>query len=194
MVHAIKLTIYTEDSTCYTSRTYTVAPILPPNIQINIDKRTLCVSDDDPTVSENSTITDLTERVRERRWEFADTSYGNRTTITRNFTEFENPFMLIVTGLNGCIDTLYDTIYFFHDPEVTFSNDTIVCNGHEAHVTASTPVSGCSFAWFRHNNQAGETPIYEGNTLYVRPTQEHTRYYLRITANSGCVLFYSVYI
>ena len=189
--HAVKLTMYTEDSSCYTSQTYVVYPILPPDIHINIDKRTLCVGEN-PNVSEDATITDLTADVDQRRWVFADTTYGNVATVVRHFTEFENSFMLIVTGRNGCVDTLYDTIYFFHDPEVTFSNDTVICNGHEAHVTASTPVSGCSFAWFRHKDQPGETPICEGNTLFVRPTQNRTRYYLRVTAQAGCVAWDSV--
>ena len=183
--HAVKLTMYTEDSTCYTSRTFIVNPILPPDIHIDIDKRTLCVG-------EQATITDLTEQVATRTWEFADTTIVGRTSITRDFEDFANPFMLIVTGLNGCIDTLYDTIYFFHDPEITFSSDTIICNGHEAHVQASTPVQGCTFAWFRHKDQPGETPICEGNTLYVRPTQQNSRYYLRITAAAGCVAWDSV--
>ena len=189
--HAVKLTIYTQDSACYTTRTYIAHPILPPDIHIDIDKRTLCVGES-PEVSEDATITDLTTHVAERRWVFADTSYGNRTSVTRHFTEFENPFMLIVTGVNGCVDTLFDTVYFFHDPEITFSNDTIVCNGHESHVVASTPVSGCTFTWFRHKNQAGETPICEGNTLRVRPTQARTRYYVRITASAGCIAWDSV--
>lgn len=189
--HCVKLTIYTADTACYTTRYYLFQPTLPPDIQIEIDKRTLCVGDN-PSISEEATITDHTQFAQERRWEFADTTFGNRTSITRTFTEFENPFMLIVTGTNGCIDTLYDTIYFFHDPEVTFSNDTIICNGHESHVVASTPVAGCQFAWFRHKNQQGETPICEGNTLLVRPTQPRTRYYLRITANAGCVAWDSV--
>ena len=191
LAHAVKLTVYTMDTTCYTSDTYLAYPTLPPDIRINIDKRTLCVGET-ANVSEDVTITDLTTGVAERRWEFADTTFGNRAVITRNFTEFENPFMLIVTGTDGCIDTLYDTIYFFHDPEIIFSNDTIICNGHESHVTASTVVSGCSFAWFRHKDQEGETPICEGNTLYVRPTQPRTRYYLRVTANAGCVAWDSV--
>lgn len=193
--HAVKLTMYTEDSTCNTSRTYIVRPTLPPDIHIDIDKRTLCIGETSE-VSEDATITDLTQNVRSRRWVFQDTTYGNVTSVTRHFTEFENPFMLIVTSNNEneCVDTLYDTIYFFHDPEITFSDDTIVCNGHEAHVTASTPVSGCQFAWFRHKNQPGETPICEGNTLYVRPTQARSRYYLRITANVGCVAWDSVEI
>lgn len=189
--HAVRLTIYTMDSTCNTSRTYIAYPILPPDIHIDISKRTLC-SGDVPGVSEEVAITDLTQQVANRSWVFSDTTYGNLQTITRHFTEFENPFMLIVTGTDDCVDTLYDTIYYFHDPDVTFSEDTIICNGHEAHVVASVPVSGCTFAWFRHKDQAGETPICEGNTLYVRPTQPHTRYYLRITSSAGCVAWDSV--
>ena len=52
--HAVKLTMYTEDSSCYTSQTYVVYPILPPDIHINIDKRTLCVGEN-PNVSEDAT-------------------------------------------------------------------------------------------------------------------------------------------
>ncbi len=201
-VHAIVLTVYTEDTTCYTSRTYKAIPVVPPDIKIDINKRILCVGD-------SAIIRDTTKSVASRKWVFADTvisdsmpgcNLTNTASITRTFEEFENPFMLICSkkteyndSIYECFDTLYDTIYFFNDPEVTYSNDTIVCNGHEAHVTASTPVSGCSFAWFRHNNQAGETPICEGNTLYVRPTQERSRYYLKITVDSaGCVAWDSV--
>ena len=185
--HAVKLTVRTADSTCYTSKIFRVAATLPPDVKIDIDKRTLCVG-------EYSTITDITdpEVVQSRRWVFADTVINNVRSITRDFDEFENPFMLIITGVNGCIDTLYDTIYFFHDPEITYSEDTIICNGHESHVVASTPVAGCRFAWFRHKDLPGETPINEGNTLYVRPTQPRTRYYLRITANAGCVAWDSI--
>ena len=189
--HAVKLSVYTADTTCYTSRTYLFRPILPPDIHINIEKRTLCASDN-PEISEYTSITDVTSDVASRRWEFADSIIVGPATINRNFREFENPFMLIVTGQNGCIDTLYDTIYFFHDPDITFSEDTIICNGHEAHVRASSPVSGCEYAWFRHKDQPGETPICEGNTLYVRPTQPRSRYYLRITANAGCVAWDSI--
>ena len=193
-IHAVTLTMYTEDTTCYTSKTYLVTPTFPPDIHIDIDKRTLCVG-------EQATITDLTEHIKDRMWVFSDTIISSRQSgnnmqntrvITRSFEEFANPFMLICTGENDCVDTLYDTIYFFHDPEITFSNDTIICNGHEAHVTASTPVAGCTFAWFRHKNQPGENPICEGNTLYVRPTQERTRYYLKIIAAAGCEAWDSV--
>ncbi len=208
-IHAIDLTVYTEDSNCNTRRTYYVKPVLRPDIKIDINKRVLCVGD-------TAVIRDSTENVASRKWVFADTvisdsmpgfNLANTTTITRTFEDFENPFMLIcskrtvyddrVNDYNDsvyiCYDTLYDTIYFFHDPEITYSDDTIICNGHESHVVASTPVSGCSFAWFRHLNQAGETPICEGNTLYVRPSQQHARYYLKITVDSaGCVAWDSV--
>lgn len=200
--HAIVLTVYTEDSSCYTSRTYKAIPVMPPDIKVDINKRILCVG-------EEAIIRDTTHNVASRKWVFADTiisdsmpgyNLTNTATITRTFEEFENPFMLIDTketeyndSIYRCSDTLYDTIYFFRDPEITYSNDTIICNGHEAHVTASTPVTGCSFAWYRHKDQPGETPINEGATLYVRPTQERTRYYLKITVDSaGCVAWDSV--
>ena len=183
--HAVRLTVYTLDSTCNTSKTFLVKPTLPPDIHIDIDKRTLCVG-------EESTITDLTENVQSRLWVFEDTVIRNLPAITRSFENFANPFMLIVTGINDCVDTLYDTIYFFHDPEISYSNDTIICNGHETHVVASTPVEGCTFSWFRNKNNPNETPICEGNTLLVRPTQPRTRYYLKIVASAGCVAWDSV--
>ena len=201
-IHAVKLCVYTEDSSCYTCRTYNVTPVLPPDIGIEVDKHILCEG-------EEATIRDTTSNVASRKWVFADTiisdsmpgfNLTNTTTITRSFEEFENPFMLICSkktryndSIYECFDTLFDTIYYFHDPEITYSNDTIICNGHESHVVATTAVTGCSFAWYRHKNQPGETPICEGNTLYVRPTQEHSRYYLKITVDSaGCVAWDSV--
>ena len=194
--HAVKLTMYTEDSTCYTAKVFLVNPIMPPDNRITIDKRTLCVG-------EAATITDVTENIVSRRWEFEhDTidsrapgnSMTNTRMITKSFTEFENPFMLITSNEVGCIDTLYDTIYFFHDPEIHYSNDTIICNGHESHVRATTPVPNCTFSWYRHKDQPGEQPICEGNTLYVRPTQPRTKYYLKIVAQAGCVAWDSVYL
>lgn len=192
--HAVKLTMYTTDSTCYTSRTYQVAAVMPPHNVIDIDKRTLCVGD-------QATITDLTENIANRRWEFEDDTIDSRSqgnslsstrTVIRGFDQFANPFRLITFAESGCSDTLYDTIYFFNDPEINFSIDTIICNGHETHVTASTPVAGCTFSWFRHLDEPGESPICEGPTLFVRPTQSHTRYYLKIVASAGCVVWDSI--
>ena len=190
--HAIRLTMYTEDSACYTSKVFRVQVSRPAENKISIDKRTLCIGD-------VATITDQTEGIVSRQWVFEDTIIDSRAAgmtetrmIVRDFPNFENPFMLITTTNAGCLDTLYDTIYFFSNPEVYFSNDTVICNGHESHVKISTPVEGCTFDWFRHNNQPGENPICSGNTLYVRPTQPHTKYYVRITAPSGCTAWDSV--
>ena len=189
--YAIRLTMFTDDSSCNTSKVFVQEVNLPPDGKLSIDKRTLCVGD-------MATITDLTTGNTSRRWEFADTTYDsqvmgmdNTRIIVRNFTEFENPFMLIVANNAGCIDTVYDTIYFFHDPEVNFSSDTIVCNGHESHVTASTPVEGCTFAWYKHKNRSGESPISVGPTLHVRPTQK-TTYYVKLTSPAGCEAWDSV--
>lgn len=195
-IHAVTLSMYTEDTTCFSSYTFTVRPILPPDNQISIDKRTLCEGD-------VATITDLTEGVTRRIWQFVgdtiDSDAGGQTLnstreLVKSFTEFTNPFRLITFNEAGCSDTLYDTIFFFHNPEIIYSNDTIICNGHETHVTVSTPVTGCSFEWYRHLNQEGETPICTGPVLMVRPTQPKTRYYLKIMTNSGCVAWDSVNI
>lgn len=201
LYHAVTLTMRTEDSSCYTSHTFLVKALMPPHTRLSIDKRTLCVGD-------TATITDLTDNISRRRWEFADDtidSEDNGNTLDgtrqlrRRFSEFANPFRLITFQQSvynnttyTCSDTVYDTIYFFSDPEITYSDDTIVCNGHEAHVEVSTPVPGCSFEWFR--DRAGERPICSGNVLLVRPTQPKTTYYLKITAASGCVAWDSVTI
>ena len=193
--HAVRLTVYTEDSSCYTSRVFLVHVNTPPETQIDISKKTLCVG-------EQVTITDLTPGIKAREWHFADTViFGSESAntmsgtraITRDFTEPTNPFMLITTSLADCKDTLYDTVFFFKDPEIFFSEDTVICNGHESHVRVSTPVPGCSFSWFRHKDQPGESPICTGDILYVRPTQPRTTYYVRISADeAGCVAWDSV--
>ena len=191
--HAVRLTMYTNDSTCNTSRVYLVHIDTPPETRIDISKRTICVG-------EQTTITDLTTGIKAREWHFEDTViFGEGSTmnatrsITRDFPNPTNPFMLITTNDADCRDTLYDTIFFFKDPEVHFTDDTIICNGHESHVRVSTPVPGCSFSWFRHKDQPGESPICTGNTLYVRPTQPRTTYYVKISADeAGCVAWDSV--
>ncbi len=190
--HAVVLTMYLEDSVCNTSKVFLIHVDTPPEPRIDISKRTLCEN-------EQTTITDLTEHVSIRQWIFADTVIDSRrsgldatVSVTRDFTEFENPFMLIVSNAADCSDTLYDTIYYFHDPDVYFSEDTVICNGHESHVKVTTPVQGCTFAWYRHKNREGETPICTGDVLYVRPTAPRTKYYLKITAEAGCVAWDSV--
>ena len=191
--HAVRLTMYSSDSTCYTSRVYVIHIDTPPDTRIDISKKTLCEG-------EQVTITDLTTDIIAREWHFADTviygqgnSMNSTRSVTRDFTESTNPFMLITTGPSDCKDTLYDTIFFFKDPEINFSSDTIICNGHESHVRVSTPVPGCSFSWYRHKDQPGETPICTGDILYVRPTQPHTTYYVKISADeAGCVAWDSV--
>lgn len=188
-VHAVNLTMYTEDTACYTTKTFIVTPKIPANTAITIDKRTLCVGD-------QATITDVTENITARKWVFEDrtidsdapgNNLNNTAVVTRDFTEFMNPFMLITTSTSGCLDTLYDTIYFFNNPEIHFSNDTVICQGHETHLVASTPVPGISFEWYRHRDQAGETPVSVGPVLMVRPTQNNTKYYLKIISDAGCV-------
>lgn len=194
--HAINLTMYTSDNSCYSTYTFQVKPTIPANTGITIDKRTLCVGD-------RATITDTTSGITARKWVFEDRTIDSETpgntlastqVVTRDFTEFENPFMLITISNSGCADTLYDTIYFFNDPEINFSADTIVCNGHETALVVSTPVRGCTFEWYRHENQPGESPISIGNTLRVRPTQPHTTYYVKVIAESGCEVWSSVNI
>lgn len=192
--YAVLLTMYLEDSTCNTSKSYIFHVDTPPDNRIDISKRTLCVG-------EQTTITDLTENIVRRKWVFADTTISSQTSglnntvsITRDFEDFENPFMLITSNAADCSDTLYDTIYFFHDPEIVFSPDTIICNGHETHVTASTAVAGCTFAWYKNKDREGESPVCTGPTLTVRPTQPHTKYYLKIMADAGCVAWDSVNI
>lgn len=195
-VHAVNLSVYTSDDGCYTVKTFLVHPTIPANTRISIDKRTICVG-------EQSTITDLTEGISAREWVFSDrtissTAPGNSlastATVTRDFPNFENPFMLITTANNGCLDTLYDTIYFFHNPEINYSNDTIICTGHETKVQVLCSIPNCRFEWYRHNNQPGESPICTGRTLFARPTQNNTKFYLKIIAEAGCEVWDSVTI
>jgi len=190
--YACRLTMYTDDSTCNTSRVFLIHIDTPPETRISIDKRTLCVG-------ESATITDLTPDVVKREWHFQDTVISSEisgldatTSITRAFEDFENPFFIVTSNLAQCPDTLYDTIYFFHDPEINYSEDTIICNGHESHVSAITNISGCTYEWYRHLNMPNESPVSIGNVLRVRPTQPHTTYYLKLTAEAGCVVWDSV--
>lgn len=190
--HAVKAIVYTDWATCYTARTFTILVNKPAKSRVSIDKRTLCIG-------ETANITDVTEGIVARIWEFEDDTIDSRNsgfdatrTINRAFTNFTNPFRLITITQAGCADTIYDTIYYFANPEVTFSPDTIICNGHETHIKATTPLSGCTFAWYRHLDQAGESPICSGDVLYTRPSSQHATYYLKITSPAGCSAWDSV--
>jgi len=190
--HTVRLTMFSSDSGCYTTQTFTVAAPPSPVASMSVSSRSLCEGD-------TCVLTDNTQGIASHRWIFSDTVIESRgsglaTTrvVRRLFSEPVNPVTLIVTDAYGCSDTTYDTILFFASSTVRFSPDTIVCAGQWSHVTAIIPIAGCTYEWYRSYNRPGAQPIETGNTLHVHQQDSATVYYVRITSPTGCVVWDSV--
>ena len=191
--HTVVLTMFSSDSGCYTSRTFSVAATTPPVAILDIASRSLCEGD-------TGVLTDRSQNIARRQWVFADgviEGQGNTLESTRVvrrlFSEPVNPVMLIVTDPYGCSDTVYDTILYFAKSVIRFSPDTIVCAGQASHVEVLMPIPGCTFEWYRHYNQAGEQPFQTGRVLRVRQEDADTAvYHVRIVTPAGCEAWDSV--
>ena len=188
--HTVRLTMFSSDSGCYTTKTFTVAAPPPPVADLSISSHTLCEGD-------TCILSDNSRNITSHQWVFADTiitSHGVDDTrvLHRIFSEPVNPVMLIVSDAYGCADTAYDTIYFFASSTIRFSPDTIVCSGQWSHVEAIIPIAGCTYNWYRHYNRPGEQPIESGSILHVLQEEPSTVYYVKIISPYGCEAWDSV--
>ena len=190
--HTVVLTMFSSDSGCYTTRTFTVAAWPPPVANMEIPSHSLCEGD-------TGILIDHSTNIASRQWIFADTIIEGRgaglesTRIVRRFfTEAINPVMLVVNDIHGCSDTAYDTILYFAPSAIHFSPDTIVCSGQTSHVEVLIPISGCTFEWYHHFDVPGEQPFQTGRVLYVRQNEDTTTYYIKIVTPAGCMAWDSV--
>lgn len=203
-VKAVRVRTHTPtDTACYTDKTYAIKVLGRPTPVIHATDHELCDA-------EVVTLTDRTQGSVYREWRFADeTIVGNsptdNVTHARSFDNYSNPVELYVR--NGlfthdsvntydtiwCSNSAYDTIHVFQHPELVVSGDTVVCMGDKTNATISTETDGCTYRWYRHLNQPGESAFASGATLRTEPYANVSKYYVKVTSPQGCVAWDSVF-
>lgn len=209
-----KLWVCTEDdSTCYTEGIFPVRVLESPQARIGI------TPDDEPCIGDDVVLIDSTYLNNptgqypqwNRVWTIGnETVTGNaarpNSSLTRQFNE---ETLITLRTRNGlyfttetdtvwCADTTSRTIHVFDSPNLTVSDDTIVCKGNQTHITVSVDLEGeVEYAWYEHLNRPGENPISRGNMLQVTPPDnvERKTYYVKVTRQpQGCEAWDSVTI
>ncbi|KWW29687.1 MAG: hypothetical protein AUK63_1287 [bacterium P3] len=210
-----KLWVSTEDdSTCYTEGVFPIRVLTKPHAVIG------ALPDDQPCIGDEIAIIDSTymsEQSRQyenwrREWTVGnETIYGDSTQpnnrLLRSFNEQTDITLATRNGLYytteeadtvWCADTTSRTIYVFSSPNLTVSDDTIVCKGNQTQVHVAVDVDGeLSYAWYEHLDLPGENAVATGNTLRITPPDEVEKktYYVKVTRQpQGCVAWDSVTI
>lgn len=208
-----KLWVCTEDDVnCYTEGMFPVRILESPQAHIGV------LPDDQPCIGDDITLIDSTFLNNtghsyegwQRNWTIGNERVtGNENqpngTLTRNFDEETNIGLIVRNGLNytttegetvWCADTAQRTIYVFSSPDMTVSDDTIVCKGNQTHVTVAVDIDGeVSYEWYEQ--MGGSNPIASGNTLVVTPPDDvdQKTYYVKVTRQpQGCEAWGSVTI
>lgn len=91
-----------------------------------------------------------------------------------------------------CADTTTRQIKVFTSPNLTVTGDTIVCVGSQTNAHIAADAEGCTYKWYYHYNQPGETNFATGDNLQVEPASDTTTYYVKVTSQKGCVAWDSV--
>lgn len=190
--HSFSLTMFSSEEGCSATRWFQVTSRPAPPAVLDIANHNICEGD-------TAVLTDRSTRITYRKWIIGDTVIETRApalessrVVRLTFTQAVNPVTLIVADASGCADTTYDTIYYFAPGSVFFSSDTIVCKGQGSHVKVSTPINGCTFAWYRTLDPPDGQPFMRGNTLRVALTDSVATYYVKVTTPQGCVQWDSV--
>lgn len=112
------------------------------------------------------------------------------TLITRNGLNYPNPNNM--SELIWCADTAQRVIKVFTSPELTVTGDSIVCKGSTTNARITADAENCSFQWYYHYKQPGETSFATGDVLQVEPAFDTTTYYVKVTSAKGCIAWDSV--
>ena len=206
-----KLWVCTEDdANCYTEGMFPVRVLESPHAHIGV------LPDDQPCIGADVMLVDSTFLTAQshlydgwqRDWKIGNESvHGDATqpngNLTRNFDEETNIRLIVRNGLNyidedgatvWCADTTQRTIHVFSSPNMTVSDDTIVCKGNQTHVSVEVDIDGVvTYEWYER--LGGSNLIASGNTLEVTPPDnvEHKTYYVKVTRQpQGCEAWDSV--
>lgn len=126
-------------------------------------------------------------------WNFGDPTSGNGNNTstlqnpTHNFATAGNYTVTLTTeNTKGCINTISKTIEIKNQPDLTVTNDTLICSIDTLQLNAAG--SG-TFQWtpnYNINNQSNASPL-------VSPDVP-TKYYVTLTDPFGCKAFDSVFV
>ena len=208
-----KLWVCTEnDANCYTEGVFPIRILESPQARIGV------MPDDQPCIGDEVVIVDSTygpSRSRQyngwqRKWTIGNERItGNaaqpNSSLTRSFDE-ETPITLATrnglyfTHEEGdtvwCADTAHRTIHVFSSPNLTVSDDTIVCKGNQTQVSVDVDIEGdITYEWYEQ--MRGNNVIARGNTLRVTPPDNTVRktYYVKVTRQpQGCEAWDSITI
>lgn len=204
-----------DDSTCNTEGVFQIRTLEVPQSRIGV------FPSDEPCLGDAITLIDSTyvgansstqysgwKRFWQIDGQTEEGSAGNeRASISHSFTERDSVILINRNGLHyidrdnasntvWCSDTVQRVIKVFTSPNLTVSDDTIVCKGNQTHVTVTADISGnLDYAWYENLNRAGESAISQGNVLTVTPPDnaDTKRYYVKVTRQpQGCVAWDSI--
>lgn len=184
----VKVTAYTNDSTCYSSTKNVIYILRQPEPEIGELRDGMCAED-------SVALVDRTDSVVWRSWEIDGSQMTSTTrdeydTLQWNFNRNETPVKLIVRNTDGCVDSTTHIVRMFFSPELLVIGDTFVCDGMQTELMVESSVEGCSFAWYAHRGDA--SPIATGASLSVTPVERDETYYVLVTSPEGCELWDSV--
>lgn len=205
-----KLWVCTEDdASCYTEGVFPIRVLEHPQARIGI------LPDDQPCIGAEVVIVDSTygpsrshqHNGWQRKWTIgSERVTGNAAqpngSLTRSFSQETNVTLATRNGLYyvqegdtvWCADTTQRTIHVFSSPNLTVSDDTIVCKGNQTQVHVDVDIEGdISYEWYEQ--RGGNNVIATGNTLRVTPPDNVHRktYYVKVTRQpQGCEAWDSV--
>ena len=208
-----KLWVCTEDDpNCYTEGIFPIRVLENPHARIGV------LPDDQPCIGAEVVLVDSTFLTPQghqydgwqRDWRIGRESvHGDANqpngSLTRSFSDETLIRLMVRNGLHytteagdtvWCADTTQRTIYVFSSPNMTVSDDTIVCKGNQTHVSVEVDIDGqVSYEWYER--LGGTNPIATGNTLVVTPPDDvdQKTYYVKVTRQpQGCEAWDSITI
>jgi gliding motility-associated-like protein len=126
----------------------------------------------------------ISENDEYRFWYVDDQEIGSGLvsedyTFTNDTEEnFESIVTLIIEDNNGCRDTAELSFNIYFSPDISISNDTLICLGDEITITTS---GGANYTW---------SPDYNINNVNLQsPTvnpEENTVYYVEVRTEDNC--------
>ena len=199
--YAVKVRSFNrDDRECFTDSTYIINVLGRPTPILELSAKEVCDSD-------RVSLTDNTVGSVRRDWIFSDETVrgnrrGNNQVITKIFQKYKNPIELVT--YNGlfthdsintydtiwCTASAFDTVEVFKDPDLRIDGDTVVCNGQQIDITASTETPNCRYYWYRQLN--GTSSIADNAHLTTMPYADTCKYYVKVINRQECTVWDSV--
>ncbi|MFN0013982.1 MAG: T9SS type B sorting domain-containing protein [Saprospiraceae bacterium] len=150
----------------------TVLPLAPLLFPAN---KTICLGD-------TITLNGLFDPTAKYTWTSTHPGFGTDTVPNPQFRPSQSATYFVMTN-NGCIGR--DSVRIeVETATLTLSNDTTICKGNSATITAMTNIPGTGFQWV---DAATGQPVGTNRVLAVMPAQT-TQYVALFAYGNGCQL------